>query len=81
MTGNTLFSNEDVIEWNGKTYDFAAWNSVVPGNFWGTAGIVVAPTPTSEVAGVPPTTTKPTPLELSGYYFRKLLIWLGWVDG
>ena len=36
MTGNILFSNVNLFEWNGKSYDFAAWNNVVPGNFWAT---------------------------------------------
>ena len=73
VTGNTLFSTEDVIEWNGKSYDFAGWNSVVPGNFWGTTGIV-APTLTPAAEKAP---TNTSPLDLGSYYLRRFLMWLG----
>jgi hypothetical protein len=74
VTSNVLFSNVNSFEWIGKTYDFAGWNSVVPGNFWGTSG-VVAPTPTPAASKTPATTT--SPLDLGSYYLRKFLLWLG----
>jgi len=52
VTGNTLSSNTNVFEWNGKSYDFTGWNNVVPGNFWGTAGTATTtstPAPTTQV--------------------------------
>lgn len=39
ITGNRFFSNTDVFEWNGRTYNFTGWSSVVPENYWGTSGI------------------------------------------
>ena len=57
VTGNTFFSNTNVFDWNGKSYDFAGWNAIVPGNFWGTAGTVTI-TPTTQV--IPTSTSVPT---------------------
>jgi hypothetical protein len=43
MTGNIFFSSANVFEWNGKSYDFTAWNNVMPGNFWATAAVTPIP--------------------------------------
>lgn len=56
MTGNLFFSNVNVFEWNGTSYNFTAWNNIVPGNFWGTDGTgttTFTPTPTAQVAPIP----------------------------
>jgi parallel beta-helix repeat protein len=76
VTGNTFFSDTNIFEWNGKSYNFAGWNSVAPGNFWGTAGMVtVTSTP---AASKPPTIT---PSDSIGYYLNRFLSWLGLTGG
>ena len=63
VSGNVFSSNMDVFEWNGKTFNFAGWNAVVPGNFWGTAGST-SPTstnlPAATATSASTSTTMPT---------------------
>lgn len=66
ITGNILFSNVNVIEWIGKSYDFAGWNNLVAGNFWGATGAVTAtntpvPTVTVRATNTPASTAQVTP--------------------
>lgn len=63
VTGNTFFSNTNVFEWIGKTYNFTSWSAVAPGNFWSMAGTTVptvtaTATPTFTVTAIPPTATR-----------------------
>lgn len=34
ISGNSFFSDLNVFEYNGKTYNFTSWSTIVQGNFW-----------------------------------------------
>lgn len=59
FTGNTFFSNNNVFEWIGKTYNFTGWNALSPGNFWGN-GSTQTPAPATSTKTVTPTVPSPT---------------------
>jgi len=65
VIGNTFSSNTNVFEWNGKSYDFTGWNNVVPGNFWRTAGEVLATYTPSPTTQAPPSTSTSVTVSLA----------------
>lgn len=63
ITGNVFASGTNVFEYNGKTYNFASFNSAVPGNSWGS--VTALPSQTSTSAKTPTSTPTATRVPIS----------------
>jgi len=59
FTGNTFYSNNNVFEWFGKTYNFIGWNALSPGNFWGN-GVTQTPASATSTKTITSTVISPT---------------------
>lgn len=59
ITGNLIYADTPIFEYNGKQYNWVQWSALVPGNLWGQNTTIPTdtPQPATPVITLPPSLT------------------------